>query len=612
MIYVYGSGYERYVDDLKEIINISFFFEQEIQTLTSKDKLIIIGMKAYYEYFAVCKKYRDTIEIFPLISVTERMEDEGGEFIEHAHKLEQELYSIIFKERVKEFSVNLVKHGRIEDVYIVVNQVVNKLQYITNLNSFNLTSVVVVESSISTTQHNKILIGYEGKKLVLLTYLNFDPSFKFIFDESFNWIECKEELEKRGVNILALSSKGDEKAFSKTLQIFKQNLEDIKVEVKRDNYFFTFAQDFSNVNTSISQALKIPIFSIFKINELIEKLLSLEKLDKKNGNWRKKLFVHQLINESSQSYVNFDKIKSRKLISEDTWLYKELNKQEAKICKLPVQLYNGLQTITGRMYCLDKTFPLQNLSKGNRDIVTAVNSEYVLVNIDFKSFEYYLWHRLILNKEDKDFNDPHLDVLQFIFRKGYLDVISKNLLRVFRNEIGKLVNFAVLYGQQINSTIDKVIAKLEELEEEHSIESTSSILLPRKTIQNSLYKELVFPSEKFKEKLVQDFLSSHSLINHFKTKLFPKRDNNNVGGLLLNNYLQSTGFDFLNLVLFELFNSDEFDKIHFYLQQHDSLLFSVKKKDYELVVSKIITIINSIDEVLKPKFEIKVLEKNWE
>lgn len=220
-----------------------------------------------------------------------------------------------------------------------------------------------------------------------------------------------------------------------------------------------------------------------------------------------------------------------------------------KFGKLPASYnHNALYTTTGRMYCTSKEYDIfQNLSKEKRDILYAPKG-YVLIEVDFKSFEFDILCQLI---NEPIHEDPHTETYNTLIGIDFKD----------SRDIGKNINYSYVYGMRPSRLADTIIEKmgLKSSFKSEFLEKLQSWELNEKVVEF--------------EKELERGLSGNILTNYFGRNIIL-----NKSYAILNNYLQSTASDILYKKIIDivpLLGND--NKI--LVQNHDSILLLLKEND---------------------------------
>ena len=236
-----------------------------------------------------------------------------------------------------------------------------------------------------------------------------------------------------------------------------------------------------------------------------------------------------------------------------------------KYDKLPAKYnFSGFYSTTGRIFCSsDKWAPIQNVKKSMRDILYA-DKDCILVEFDYKSFEFDIMCQLI-GMEVKI--DPHT----FIYDK-LIDKRCDN----FR-DIGKKINYAFIYGMNERRLAESIGMDIGNTSKEF-----------QELFLNRLNNEEIFYKVKTFEEDLKNRVIGSTIKNFFGRDIHFKKD-----FAVLNNFISSTAADFLYnkfLLLVDILSGD--NKI--LLQNHDSILIQLSNNDVEGdTVEKVMDILKS-------------------
>jgi hypothetical protein len=109
-----------------------------------------------------------------------------------------------------------------------------------------------------------------------------------------------------------------------------------------------------------------------------------------------------------------------------------------------IQKYNGSDKITGRIYATDSTFSVQTLSYTNKDIIIPYNRECLLIEFDYKYFEYNLLTQIA---NLPIVGDPHSYLSNFLFGNSDFRSLCKG------------INYGLLYGKNLDKTIEEIFSE---------------------------------------------------------------------------------------------------------------------------------------------------------
>lgn len=208
------------------------------------------------------------------------------------------------------------------------------------------------------------------------------------------------------------------------------------------------------------------------------------------------------------------------------------------------QKYKGTDKTTGRIYGSDSGFSLQTLSKPHRDIIVA-EPGCILFEFDYQYFEYTLLAQLTKLPIDKD---PHIAISQLIFGEP-------------KREIGKKINYGLLYGQSINRLIDE-------------LKSYPEVTVPKSQLREVLL-ERISPVIELSNKLQKQLKEKGYIENYFDRNIKPDKIY-----ACLNNYIQSTAADFIIIKIEKIIGllSAFPAQNRIVLQNHDSILLNLELK----------------------------------
>ena len=210
--------------------------------------------------------------------------------------------------------------------------------------------------------------------------------------------------------------------------------------------------------------------------------------------------------------------------------------------------YNGTNKRTGRIYSTNNGYSLQTLSGNLKSLIIAETNSY-LVQLDYNYFEFSLIYQL-LNLDVKE--DPHLLMSNLVFGDD-----------LHRKE-GKSINYGLLYGQSVENTLNELYKE-------------NSINVEREELKRKL-NELLEPINILKKNLTEEYKANGCIKNYFHRTIVPEEEYK-----CLNNYIQSTAADFLirKILLLQDVLEQYNTQNYLLLQNHDSLLFNLIRKDVE-------------------------------
>lgn len=206
-----------------------------------------------------------------------------------------------------------------------------------------------------------------------------------------------------------------------------------------------------------------------------------------------------------------------------------------------VQKYKGTDKTTGRIYAFDSGFSLQSLSKVHRDIIVA-EPNCVLFEFDYQYFEYTLLAQLTKLPID---DDPHIAISTLIFGEA-------------KREIGKKINYGLLYGQSVDRLID-------------DLKSYPEVTINKKELKELLL-ERISPVLEFSSKLQKQLKEKGYIENYFDRNITPDKVYASM-----NNYIQSTAADFIIIKIEKIMNllKSYPAQNRIVLQNHDSILLNL-------------------------------------
>lgn len=265
---------------------------------------------------------------------------------------------------------------------------------------------------------------------------------------------------------------------------------------------------------------------------------------------KKNIITYNIDNEYNNPYQNILSVENYlNAVEINTIDIKKSIDYDLKIDKLPAKYnYSGFYSVTGRIFCSsDQYAPLQTIAKSKRDILYA-ESNCILVEIDYKSFEMDLLCQIIGMKVSED---PHIEI--------YNRLVGIDADFELQRNIGKTINYSFIYGSNLARVADKVINDLK-------IKDPNF----KETFIENLSKEFIMiGSLKLIEKLNNEITDDNIIENYFGRKIQCKKSH-----AVLNNYISSTAADFLYnkmIQIIKLLSGD--NKI--ILQNHDSILLQL-------------------------------------
>jgi len=262
--------------------------------------------------------------------------------------------------------------------------------------------------------------------------------------------------------------------------------------------------------------------------------------------------------------------------------------------------YNGSYNVTGRIYAtdLDKSQALQSLPKDKKDILNA-EENCVLIEYDYKSAEFDILLQLCNIKYDEE-TDLHFKTINQLLKKEITELYTYDEVR----SIGKKINYALIYGMELEKVFDTIIYdfKIQDKEVKYEI------------MNNLLNWELIEKVEKFKEGL---FIEKVDEINKLLRNYFDRYIKYNKTHAILNNYIQSTVVDLICIKMckiIKLIRKNKFDrhKNKIILQNHDSILLQLEEDLLKetMIFDEITDIMNEKENDLKGRIRISY-GKNW-
>jgi hypothetical protein len=247
--------------------------------------------------------------------------------------------------------------------------------------------------------------------------------------------------------------------------------------------------------------------------------------------------------------------------------------------------YSGSENITGRIFTtnLDGYQALQNLPKDDRKVIKA-EAGCVLIEIDYKGFEFAILSCLLREEID---GDPHQKTIDNLFPSKKMD-----------RQLGKDINYSVIYGKTVETIARELVEKFPD--EEY-------LVVEKKLKSQDLFSKASIFSSLLRQK---NYKKGRMLLkNAFNRWIKVEKD-----WALLNNFIQSTGADFLylkfNFVVDLLSKYGPKNKI--LLQNHDSLLLQLEDKviDETNLFEEILSIMEEPYEDIKVQIEYKA-GRNW-
>lgn len=368
-------------------------------------------------------------------------------------------------------------------------------------------------------------------------------------------------------------------------------------------YFELDSKNIESINYSNFFRLKL------KQLGLVTSIYTLENLEKytegnfKKESWKYILVIFSLVHSQKEKYIaefEFNGVKHNaweelfkvEAHLNDIRIYGittrvvDLNYNKDENGKFYLQYeYAGAENTTGRIFTVNqqKYQALQNLQKDERKVIKAEKG-CLLVEFDYKAFEFAILASLL--KIDIT-QDPHQSLVDDLFPgKG------------FDRQVGKDINYAVIYGKTIESIAKEIYDKFPEEDYLDIVSKLKSRELFQKT--STLTSVLKQHNYDKKTKLLRNAFNRWIKVD----KVWA----------ILNNFIQSTGVDFLclkyNLIVELLKNHNPKNKI--LLQNHDSILMQFEDETIEKtnLFEEVLEIFNLPFESIKVDVEYTA-GRNW-
>lgn len=250
--------------------------------------------------------------------------------------------------------------------------------------------------------------------------------------------------------------------------------------------------------------------------------------DEYNNPYLNIIFVEDLLNNLHLNNINIDKCEDYDL----------------KYDKLPASwVFNGLHNTTGRIFASsDNFFNLQSLPELKRDVLYAPPGN-ILIEIDFKSFEYdILCQEIGMSIVD----DPHTTNYDKFVGIPYINA----------RKLGKTINYAFIYGMNFVRLAEAVMEELPGLDQNF-----------KDTFIQKLESSELSKGTKLLEERILKNSGPGWILNKSNRKIYYKKNY-----AILNNYISSTASDFLYNKIRHVNNIIQ-NKGQLLLQNHDSVLF---------------------------------------
>jgi hypothetical protein len=253
--------------------------------------------------------------------------------------------------------------------------------------------------------------------------------------------------------------------------------------------------------------------------------------------------------------------------------------------------YNCTNSVTGRTYTVTNngTVALQTLPTGKRDVLYA-DSDCYLIDCDYKNFEF----DILLQKAGCDFNfikdiDFHYEIVCFCLPAQNLDALLQCLTYSEIRLYGKNLHYSILYGMNVTKAAEIFLEDIVGVYEKHKIQIETDGLIDfisnRISVNEYLNKIFTFSNElKLNKELYFDKDATEStsntvnwIYNHFGRILRVEKVH-----AILNNYIQATAADILNIKIAKVVDFMEDKKMSgklnkIILQNHDSILLQLEK-----------------------------------
>lgn len=234
-----------------------------------------------------------------------------------------------------------------------------------------------------------------------------------------------------------------------------------------------------------------------------------------------------------------------------------------------IQEQQGSNKTTGRIFVKNSEISVQTMSKNLLPIVKPKNSDYFLLDVDYRYFEFTIMCYLY-NIEFE--GDPHLYLANLIFG-------DKN-----RRQEAKTINYAIIYG----GNIDYILKTNNAFDQKGKLEE--------------LYLNKIRVLE---EELKEYYNQNGHIVNYFGRRIYPKKET-----AILNNFISSTAADFLITKLYKLFNYLQNTNSTIVFQKHDSILFNISKDELD-TKRQIEEILANEEKGIKSEYDSKVYYKNY-
>lgn len=289
-------------------------------------------------------------------------------------------------------------------------------------------------------------------------------------------------------------------------------------------------------------------------------ILGIQNLNKYNNFYENIFIVENYFSNIKIKNINFNKFKELEFPIQDGMVQYE---------------YNGSDTVTGRIYPinLNKNQSLQTLSKEQRVILNA-DKNCTFIEFDYKSFEFDILCHLS-NITITDNFDPHIDVVEYLFGKDFID----DEINQYR-QLGKKINYSLIYGMNLDKIIDSIVDEFCNDEDKAEIEK-SYIEQIRDFLKLKIENHWIIKAIKeLTDNIIKNNFNFSNLLltNHFGRFIRVEKRH-----AILNNFISSTASDFLYLkirLIIDLLSkkSVNLKKNKIILQNHDSILLQLENK----------------------------------
>lgn len=270
-----------------------------------------------------------------------------------------------------------------------------------------------------------------------------------------------------------------------------------------------------------------------------------------------------------ENIIKVEKYLNKLRYDENIIDFKRLEEYNLDYCDDILEFNNyGLFTKTGRIFqSSNNGFNLQTLPNKYKDVLRVLGNSKILLEIDFVAFEYNLLCQIL---GLPIVEDPHTKIFEELIGECELGFEEK------RN-IGKQINYAVIFGSSKDSIIKLILSEIGDLDTQKLTERVGCI-------------DILNEREEMKDELKKEIESYGYITNYFGRKVVVEKNNAEV-----NYFVQSSASDFFYskfVKIIKLFEDCNINRV--LLQRFDSYLLELKNDSS--LPSNIIEIVKILTE----------------